>query len=392
MIKVLTAYTYEFDDPQKAVQDILDRLDLQNSLLNHSVAILFCHIKFIEMGVMEEVCKNLPFDILGCTSMYFALSAGADSPARAGEIMLTVSVLTSDDTEFATGVSEGLSAKNAEGHIQALYENTASSLGGAPALIFAFLPTLLNLPIDVMSASLDRVGKGTPIFGTLALDFEIHVRNPKIIFKGTAYSDRMALLSFKDPVEPQFYFLRFPENSSVAQDAVITSANGNQLISINNKPAATFLKDIGLFHNEALFSDAVPLVIKDSDGTNPEVVVMQGINAEGTLTCSRQISVGGILNIGAITAEHILDSARTLIRDIKKGENSAVLFIFSCVLRSIVVGDGSAAEVELIQHELGNFPCPYLFLSSGGELCPKYTESGEMVNQTLQYAIIACRL
>jgi len=72
MIKVLTAYTYELDNHEKAVQDILDQINIQNSLLKNTAAILLCHVKFIEMGVMEKICKSLPFEVLGCTSMYFA--------------------------------------------------------------------------------------------------------------------------------------------------------------------------------------------------------------------------------------------------------------------------------------------------------------------------------
>jgi hypothetical protein len=392
MIKVLTAYTYEFDNPQKAVHDILEKLDVQNSLLKHSAAMLFCNAKLIETGVMEEVCKNLPFDVLGCTSMYIALSAGAGSPASASEIILTVTVLTSDDTEFATGISEPLTAENAETSIHALYEKTASSLGGSPVMAFAFLPTRLYLPIDTMTAALDCAGKGTPIFGTVALDMDTRIRNPNTVYNGTAYNDRIALLLLKGAVKPQFSFLRFPERSSLARDTVITSAKGPEIISINNKPAASFLKELGLFHDDASFSHAIPLVIEDSDGNNPEVVIVLEINAEGALICSRHVQTGGILDIGAITIEHILESARTLVQNLKKNEGSAGLFIFSCFLRSIVLGEGPTAEVELIQQELDDFPCPYLFLSSGGELCPKYTESGETMNQALQYAIIACRL
>jgi hypothetical protein len=387
MIKVLTAYTHELDNPEKAVQDILNQIDIKNSLLKNSIALLFCHAQFIEMGVMEAVCKSLPIDVMGCTSMYLAL------PSRAGEMMLTVTVLTSDDTEFAAGICEPLTVKNAEDCIGALYQKTASSLGGTPTMAFAFPPTMLNLTIDVMTAALDRACGGLPVFGTVALDMHIHIGNPKTIFKGAAYSDRMALLLFRGPVKPRFFFLRFPESSSLAQDAVITSANGPRLISINNKSAASFLKEAGLIHDDKnTYTHAIPLVVENSDGTNPEVVVVQDIDSQGALICGRHISVGGILNIGAITEEHVLESAKTLLQEIKENEGGAGLFIFSCFLRSVVLGGGAAAEVELIQRELSGYPGSFLYLNSGGELCPRYLKSGETVNQALQYAIIACQI
>ena len=387
MIKTLTAYTYELDDPEKAVRDILTQIDMKNSLLQNSVALLFCHVQFIEMGVTEAICKSLPFDVVGCTSMYLAL------PSRAGEMMLTVTVLTSDDTEFAAGICEPLTAENAEDRISALYQKTASSLSGTPDLAFAFPPTMLNVTIDVMTAALDRAGGELPVFGTVALDMHVHIRDPQTIYKDAAYSDRMALLLFRGPVKPRFFSLRFPESSSLAQDAVITSANGPYLISINNKPAASFLKEAGLIQdNKNTYTHAIPLVVEDSDGTNPEVVVVQDIDSRGTLVCGRHVPVGGILNIGAITEEHVLESAKTLIQEIKENEGGEGLFIFSCFLRSVVLGGGAAAEVELIQRELSGYSGSFLYLNSGGELCPRYLKSGGTVNQALQYAIIACQI
>ena len=56
-----------------------------------------------------------------------------------------------------------------------------------------------------------------------------------------------------------------------------------------------------------------------------------------------------------------------------------------------MLGGNSREEIELIQKELGDFPNPYLFLYSGGEICPQYTNSGEIVNRYNQYALIACQ-
>ena len=391
MITILNACTCELDNPEKAVQDIHDQIDIKNGLLKNTVALLFCHIKFIETGIMESICKSLPFDVLGCTSMYFAMPPTENMPARSGEIMLTVTVLTSNDVEFAAGICDPLAPENAEDRIHEMYRKTASALGGAPSLAFAFPPTIFNLTIDIMTSVLDKACGGIPVFGTVALDVGKNIRSPKTIFRGGAYSDRMALLLFKGEVQPRFFFLRFPEKSALAQDAIITAASGPELISINNKPAASFLEGMGIL-NQNGFTQAIPLVIEDSNGANAEVVVVQNVSSEGALICGRHVKVGGILNIGAITSDYVFESARALVRDIKNWRNGEGLFIISCFLRSIVLGEGSAAEVKLIQQELGSMAGTYLYLNSGGELCPKYMNSGDTVNQALQYTIIACLL
>jgi len=399
MIKVLTVKTQELDNCEMAVRDILNQLDMENNLLKNTVGLLFCHVKFIEMGIVRPLCDKLPFDVLGCTSMFFAMSApatmaaGADTPAGEGDIMLTLTVLTSDDIEFATGVSEPLTETNAEECINAMYQKTAASLSGDVDLIFAFPPTLFKLPIDIMAAILDRACGGIPIFGTVALDVEIRVRNPHTIYRGAVYTDRITLLLFKGPVKPRFFSLHFPVKSVLAQDAVITRAEGPRLISINNEPAASFLIELGLIQDyQGSFPPAIPLVIEGAGGARPEVAVVQTIDPDGTLICGRHIPVGGILNIGAIGANYVLESARTLFRNIKDSGGGTWLFVISCFLRAVVLGEGSTAELAVLREELDSFSGSWLYVNSGGELCPELTESGETENRGLQYAIIACQL
>jgi hypothetical protein len=392
MLRVLTTYTYEMEVPEKAVQEILAQIDIKNNLLKNSVALLFCHAKFIEMGIMEAVSKSLPFDVVGCTSLFFAVSGQTGDSVATDGMMLTVTVLTSDDVEFAVSVSEPMTEANGEEHIQTLYRNTVASLGARPELVFAFPPTQLNLTIDVMSAALDRACGGVPIFGTVALDMVTHIRNPLTIHRGVAYSDRMALLLFKGPVKPRFFSIRFPKKSILTQDAIITGAEGSRIHTINNKPAISFLKELGLMQDSTeSFVSAIPLIVEDDEGQNPRVVVVQNITSDGTLICSRQVPAGKLLKIGASTADMVLTGAKTLFQSIAEGGDRAGLLVFSCFLRSVTLGGGAIAEAQLLQQALGSNSGPWLYLNSGGELCPTYADSGEIVNQALQYALIACQ-
>jgi hypothetical protein len=399
MIKILNAYTQELDDPGKAIREILEPLDIGNSLRKNNVALLFCHAKFIEMGITEAVCKSLPFDVLGCTSQYFGLPTAVGAPATAGVpvieggIILTVTILTSDDVDFTTGVSGRLNEQNVEVCVEELYRRAESSPGEPPSLVFAFLPTLISLPGEVTAAALDRVCGGKPIFGTLALDMQSYIRHPKTIYKSSdesgTFSDRMALLLFRGRVKPRFFHSSFPEKSIQAWDAVITDAVGNRIISINNRSALSFIKELG-FSPDGIQENIMvfPLVV-GYPNNDTDVVVIIDINPEGQLICSMNVQPGGILNIGAITADSVLESARVMAQELKK--DGADFLMFSCVLRNVVLGGSSRAEFELVSQELGSYPGSWLFINSGGELCPGYTERGETVNLFHQYALIACQ-
>jgi len=405
MLKILNAYTQELDDARKAVREILDSLDIKNSLLKNSAALLFCHTQFIEAGVMEAVYNSLPFDVLGCTSQYFGIPATAGTPSTAGApavedgTMLTVTILTSDDIDFTAGISLPLNENNVEECIYDLYRRTASSPEEStslpPALAFAFPPTITNIPADIMAAALDRACGGIPVFGSVALDIHSYARQPKTIFKNAgesgAFSDRIVLLLFRGSVKPRFFHSSFPEKLKMPWDAVITEASGNRIISINNRPALSFIKDLGFFsdgvHDNVL---VYPLVV-EYPNKDMHVVVLQEIDHEGQLICGMKVQTGGILNIGAITADSVLESAKTMAQDLKNGDSGTGFIMFSCFLRNVILGGSSQAEFELVCKELDGYTGSWLFLNSGGELCPGYTENGEPVNRFHQCALIACQ-
>jgi hypothetical protein len=397
MVKILNAHTQELDEPEKAVREILELLDIKNNLLKNTVALLFCHAKFIETGAAEAVYKSLPFTVLGCTSQYFGLPAVASKPAVDGGVILTVTILTSDDIDFAAGISGPLNEKNVEECVHELFRRTASSPGEPASLAFAFPPTMTSVPGDIIAASLDRACAGVPIFGSVALDMSTHIQNPRTIFKAMpagdsgAFNDRMVLLLFKGQVKPRFFHSSFPEKSILPWDAVITEAAGNRIISINNRPALPFIKELGFFQNDVNESIMVyPLVI-EYPNNDTDVVVLQDIGPEGQLICSRKVQSGGVLNIGAVTSDSVLESAKSMAQDLKKDCNGRGFLMFSCLLRNVVLGGSSQAEFELVRQELGSYSGSWLFLNSGGEICPGYTENGESVNRFHQYALIACQ-
>jgi hypothetical protein len=387
MIRLLTAYTHELEDPRRAAREILEQLDIEKRQLQHSVALVFCHSAFIEQGVTQTVCDSLPCEALGCTSQYFALRETTD------EILLTVSVLTSDDIEFAAGISDPLTNDTVDTHIQALYQQTSAALSAQPSLIFALQPTRFDLSGDAIASALDRASGGIPVFGASAIDMDIKLRNPQTIYRGAAYPDRAAALLLSGPVAPRFFSAVFPEQAVFAQDAVITGADGNNIISINHEPAVSFVKNLGIVQNSAsnvLY--VIPLVVDYRNGSPPEVIIINAIGPGGILICSRSVHAGGLLNIGSITADYVLETAGALTAAVSKAKAGSALFMFSCFSRVVAHGGNPMAEIRLIQNALADFPAPYLFSYSGGELCPRHTENGGLSNCFHQYALIACLL
>ena len=389
MMKLITAYTYELNNHEKARQDIHSQLDLKNNLLKNSAALIFCHAKFNETGVSNTVSESLPFAAVGCTSQNFALSSGPGVPAVTGEILLAVTVFTSDDIEFAAALSDPLCGGNAEDAVQSMYKNAVSSFGES-SLIFAFFPTMADMTSDILADALYRVCGETPVFGSVALDMEITTRNPATLFNGHSYNDRAALLLVKGSIKPKFFSFLFPGKSVVTEDIIITAASGNRITAINNKSAVSFIESLGLL-KDGNFTPAIPLIVENPGGAGSMPVIIYGIDGE-TLVCSRKIQVGGSVGVGMVSRDKVAETMDALIRDIKQEQSGENLFIVSCALRFLALEGSPATELDSLQQNLKDFPGRYLYISSAGEICPSLMPSGKTINGLHQYALVAVKL
>jgi hypothetical protein len=385
MIRMLTAYTFEVEEPGVAVREILEHLDLEHNALTNTVGLMFCSLDFINTGTAEAVGKALPFDVMGCTTMGIAL------PDISGEMLLAVAVLTSDEVNFTAGLSEPL-AEDEERRIGALYQSLAAPLAGPPNLILTLQPLLDNFGGDVIVKFLDRLSGGAPVFGTGALDVAAGIRSPMTIYNGTAYSNRLALLLISGGVSPKFAIDSTGEQRTHSQKALITAAEGNRIISINNIPAAVYMEKLGLISNGMVnMLYAFPLSIDNHDGEKSSLCIIVSIDQDGSLTCGNSVSTGSTLHIGCPSAEAVLKTTANITGLARKEPDRDLLFIFSCFSRSVVLVE-SSEEMTFVKKELAGLPFPYLFLYSGGEICPAGHETGRPVNRHYNYAIVSCLL
>jgi hypothetical protein len=158
MLTMLTAYTAEIDDIAIAVDEVLEQLDLKNSLQKHSVGILSCYSEFLETGVVKAICDSLPFDVIGCTTM-------ASGTNRQNEIMiLSLCVLTSDDVSFATSQSASLSVEHYATFMGDAYRKAADTLPDKPALVIPIFPALSFITGESLVETLDTISSPACLF------------------------------------------------------------------------------------------------------------------------------------------------------------------------------------------------------------------------------------
>jgi hypothetical protein len=380
MIRMLTAHTFEIEDTDAAVREIQEQLRSQGNLLKNTVGLLFCYLDFIQSGTVEAVCKALPFDTLGCTTL------GAAMPVASGDLILTLTVLTSDDVEFRAGLSDPLT-EDEEGRIVKLYRELVPQ--GPLSLIFVITPSLYNLAGDTVVGVLNRESRGAPVFGTGALDADTKIRTPRTLYNGTAYADRMPLLLFSGNLAPRFFVDSVWRYNIYSQKALVTEAEGNRMISVNTIPAAEYMKKIGLITEARLDMLFVfPLAIDSNDGAPPKLFIIYTINDDGSLTCSANTPVGSVLHIGSPGSGEVINSAKTITGAAKEAGGDAAL-IFSCFSRSVILTNPQD-EMEAIQNDLKDSALPYVLIYSGGEICPVHNEKGALVKKYNNFYIFSC--
>ncbi|MDR1444246.1 MAG: FIST C-terminal domain-containing protein [Treponema sp.] len=378
---MLTAHTFEIDDTDAAVREIQGQLQSQGGFLKNTVGLLFCYMDFISAGTVEAICKALPFDTLGCTTL------GAAMPDTIGDIILTLTVLTSDDVEFHAGLSEPLTEKEEE-RIVKVYRETAAQT--PPALILVITPSLYNLAGDMVVGLLDRESRGVPVFGTGALDIDTKIRTPKTVYGGRAYSDRMPVLLFSGNLSPRFFIDSVWDHNVHSQKALVTSAKGNRIITMNNLPAAEYVKKIGLITEERLdLLFVFPLAVYPDQSGLPNIFIIYTINDDGSISCSANIPEGSVVHISSGSGE-VINSAKNITGGLKTARGEAAL-IFSCFSRSVILSNPQD-EMEAIRKDLQDSAFPYILIYSGGEICPVYDEKGAAVNRYHNYTIISCVL
>ncbi|MDR1058382.1 MAG: FIST C-terminal domain-containing protein [Treponema sp.] len=369
MLRTLLAATEQIDDPEAAIADIKSQLKMEERLLKNSVGIMACHYEFADSGAVKAVCGALPFEVAGTISTLQGI------PGRAGTLLLTLMVLTSDDVCFKTALTPSLKTNAARG-IEETYK--ASTGGENPALILTYAPFMIENSGDEYTAVLSRVSGGAPCFGTLSIDDTADFHETYMIHNGVHYRDRMSLIMAFGNITPKFYLATISENRILEKSALISSSEGHILKEVNGRPVVEFFESMGLTKaSETSYAmTSLPFMLDYNDGTPPVFKVFIHLTEQKYALCAGVMPEGSTLRIGVFDHEDVLLTTQKTLRDAlgALGGASGAL-IYSCISRSMSLGADLLAEIELVGRELSG-KLPFLMAYSGGEICPTRFNSG----------------
>jgi hypothetical protein len=386
MINMLTAYTEEIDDVEVAISEILVQLDLQNRLLKNSVGILHCYYEFLESGVVRGLCAQLPFDVVGATTMSLSV------PGAMGDMGLSVTVLTSSDIRFVTGISEPV-ADAPDPPLEGLGRQLFSEGAEKPALLIPYVPFLTNCGGDAFIAKIDELSGGIPAFGTLSITNEAKFAQTYTIYNGEGYPASLVLLALYGDVNPVFFTASIPEEEALERRGVISAAKGNVLYKVNDLSAVEYLESLGIVAKDddiSGFIVLIPLVVYLPDGSRlVRTVLAPGEN--GSLVLSGNVPVNVDLNFSFMEPEAILTSTGEKLKEYLPVAQGRNLLLYSCCSRNWALGMKGMEEHVKAGEILGN-AIPYQCVYSGGEIFPSVLEDGKIVNHLQNFSLIACVL
>ena len=384
MIEMRNACTFELDDADAAVAEILGQL---GKVPKNSVGILTCHAEYIDTGVVEELHKRLPFDVLGCTAL------STSTRGEYGEDLLSLAVLSGDDVEFSAVSSvplEGSDPAKMESAITEAYSRAHKKLKGEPTLVFAILPILTNFGGAHIMRALDSAAGGVPIYGELSNDQTLSFEKSRVIWNGSSHKSIAAFLLMRGNISPKFYVTSIPEKNIQKQKAIITESDGYVLKKVNGILLLEYLTSIGLVREQVIESaSSVPLLVDYGEGTKSVALGMYRITPEGYAVCGGEMPVGAGLVIGSIDYDGIISTAETTLENVLKKEGGVRgMFLFPCLSRSHMLSPNSMDELQKVLNMVGEIP--YLFSYAGGEICPVYGKDGKAYNRFHNYTFTAC--
>jgi hypothetical protein len=387
MIKIISACTNEIDVPETAVDEILAELDLEKNLMKNSVAYISCFSEFIESGSLKAVTDALPCDCLAVTTQYNMANGVL------GDMMMIVSLITSDTVEFSTAFTAPLTEETRDASIVAAYKDAESKLSGKPELAFVCAPLINNIGGDAMLRSFDGVSGGVPVFGTVALDHTHDYSATNVIYNSEVARDRLGFILMSGDIKPRFYVANMLEGRITRLNARITKSVGNVLYEINNESAIEFMKPFGMLDEQGNVIDGAnitPFCISSDKGEPPIVRAVYATAPDGGMVCGGDMPEGSNLWIGSLDFDDVISTTTDVIKKIVDDGNLNGLFIYSCKGRNMAMGTRVYAEMEAVDGVLSTCGVDYHFAHSGGELCPVYDAEGKISNRLHNFTLIAC--
>lgn len=384
MIQMFTARTSEIDEIDEAIREIKEQIDF-SALKKNTGGIFFCHIDFVNSGVVEALCEALPFPVIGMTSM-----ASADEEAY-GLFDLNLTLLTSDEVTFEAGMTEGINHDNYREEISRMFQTVRGRVESDPAMILSFMPYIPDVAGYEVVEAMDAACQGIPLWGSITNNVDFNYEKVYTICNGRYLRAGLAMMFLNGPISPRFIVASLPERNISNNRAIITKSEGAVLREVNDLPLLEYLENVGLVITKENIT-TTPVMVYYDGAKEPVALGFYTLFEDGSVLTGGEMPVGTSFAVGNIDAQGIYESAQEGLAQILAFKDRQATLLLPCVTRYIMLAPDQEGELRLIREKLAGEGLPFMMGYSGGEICPMPGPDGKLYNRFHNYTFCACLL
>jgi hypothetical protein len=396
-MKMYCAYTTELDDGDIAVSEILEQLNLKDNMCKNSIGMIAMFSEFYDTGVYHAIAEALPFPCIGYTSSFLS------SNGETGDLMLSVTMLTSDENEFGVFKSPIVNTLKDPAGAKAAVNQLAADIYkiGQPTLVLTQAPLTPDLSMDDMVTLLDEALNHTPLFGSAVFSTGGGSK-PAFTCLGSGEKQmiEMVLVAVYGPLKPHFKVVTAVSDSALlSSPAKVTRAQSNVLYEVNNTPAVEYLYKIGAMTNSenAETMWILPTLVENLELGTQKSRAFMGFapHDRSAIYAAGNVDVGAMISFSQLDAKTTNETALQAFKELIEEDADCFLGV-SCMARSVANGGDYMRELltigELYKETKASKgkDIEYQIISAAGEVCPIPDKSGNLVNALHNYSLVIC--
>ena len=382
MIQMFCARTLEIDEPELALEELLSQIDI-GGLLSNSVGIISCNHEFVSNGTTKYLSDNLPFEVIGLTTMVTMVNGEYD------QYSLGLTVLTSDEVSFKTTATVDLNTENYRDEIDKACATYVNNSDERPSFILTVFPYSTEISGSMMISQVDKSCDGIPVWGTVASDDTMSFENSKTIHNGIGSLASLVMIFMYGPLKASFIVEALPDRNISTRKAVITSSDGYRIYTVNGVTPKEYFEELGIELSDGPDALAVPVMIDYEDGSKPIASAFFKIYPDGSGLTGIEAPQDTTFSLGEIDYDGIIETAGESVEKALNVENATGMLMFPCVTRYMMSSPLCDDEMCLVSEKI-NAKFPYMLAYSGGEICPVPGTDDRLSNRYHNYTFIAC--
>jgi len=400
-MKSTVVTTREIDNLETAAKELAAKVKEKLTLAKSSVGVVYCDAD-VEVGRLGELLNaELGMDIVGLTT-----TATIERNTGYNDMGICLSVMTSDDVEFAIGSTGDLEHGSFPSVIKDTYAKTRTAVSKDPELILVFAPYIPDLTSENYVELLDEASGGIPIFGGVATD-HYDLQYQKTFYNGQEFTRGLIFILLGGNVKPIFA-MNHNFGAAVEKKGKITKSSGNFVHMVGDQTFKQYVSSIVPVPNEELVIyhfQSTPFVMELPDFETDEQPVVRALvtvdHKTGAGSFLSKMPEGSMLYLNEFQRDNLDKSCKEALTNIKeqiaasKDYEYSMLFVSTCNARHLLMADDKSLESNIISEYLSDLPAD--FNSMGfygfGEICPTGTRAdGTAKNRFHNISFAVCAI